>query len=77
MGRIFGYLVGVVWLVFAGVAFKNSSAGWSGQHSDIGFWWAVIACLLTIAALGAFIGTTLHTRQQAFSVSPDERASAD
>ncbi len=54
--------VGVVWLGLAFGAFRNSSAGWAGGHSDLGFWWAVIGGLLTIAALGALIGTWLHTR---------------
>jgi len=28
MSRIFGFLVGLVWLAFAAIAFKNSAAGW-------------------------------------------------
>jgi hypothetical protein len=62
MGRIFGFLVGIVWLVFASVAFRNSAAGWSADASDIGFWWAVIGVFLAIAAGGALLGTWLHTR---------------
>ena len=64
MKRIFGFVVGVIWLVFAFVAFRNSAAGWSGQHSDLGFWWAVIAVFLTIAAGAAIVGTLLHTRER-------------
>ena len=62
MSRIFGFAVGVLWLVFAGVAFKNSAAGWSAQASDLGFWWGVIGTFLTIAAGAALVGTWLHTR---------------
>ena len=62
MGRIFGYAVGVAWLGLAFGALRRSMGGWSAGHADIGFWWAVIGGLLTIAALGALIGTTLHTR---------------
>ena len=62
MSRIFGFSVGVVWLTFAGVAFRYSADGWSADASDLGFWWAVIGVLLTIAAGGALLGTWLHTR---------------
>lgn len=62
MSRIFGFLVGLVWLVFAGVSFKNSAAGWSADATDLGFWWAVIGVFLAIAAGAAFLGTVLHTR---------------
>lgn len=64
MNRIFGYLVGVVWLGLAYGAFRTATAGWDAGQSDVGFWWAVIATLLTIAALGALIGTMIHSRQQ-------------
>ena len=64
MSRIFGFVVGLVWLVFAAVAFKNSAAGWSAQASDLGFWWGVIGVLLAIAAGAALLGTWIHTRQQ-------------
>ena len=64
MRRIFGFAVGVVWLVFASVAYKNSAAGWSGSHTDLGFWWGVIAVLLTLAAGAAVVGTVLHTRER-------------
>lgn len=62
MSRIFGFLVGAVWLVFAAVAFKNSAAGWSADASDLGFWWGVVAIFLTIASGTAFLGTWIHTR---------------
>ncbi len=62
MSRIFGFVVGIVWLVFAVVAFRNSAAGWSADATDLGFWWSVIGVLLTLAAGGALVGTWLHTR---------------
>ena len=62
MSRIFGYLVGVVWLGLAIVALRNSMGGWEAGNSDIGFWWGVIAAFLIIAAGGAIVGTFLHTR---------------
>jgi hypothetical protein len=57
-----GYVIGIVWLGLAFGAFRTSSAGWAEGHSDIGFWWGVIAALLTIAALGALAGTAIHAR---------------
>ena len=54
--------VGVVWLGMSILAFRNSSAGWDAGHSDLGFWWTVIAGLLAIAGLGALIGTWIHTQ---------------
>jgi hypothetical protein len=75
MGRIFGFVVGAVWLVFAGVAFRNSAAGWSADASDLGFWWGVVAVFLTIASVAAFFGTWLHTRPEHHGVvEPVERA---
>ena len=62
MSRIFGFLVGLVWLAFAGIAFANSAAGWSAAASDLGFWWGVIGVFLAIASGAAFVGTWLHTR---------------
>ena len=64
MSRIFGFVIGLIWLVFAAVAFKNSAAGWSAQASDLGFWWGVVGVLLAIAAGAALLGTWIHTRQQ-------------
>jgi len=63
MARIFGFLVGIVWLGLAFGAFRRSMAGWNAAQSDIGFWWTVIGSLLTIAAVGALVGTWIHTRQ--------------
>ena len=65
MNRIFGYIVGIVWLGLAYGAFQTSSAGRAAGQSDVAFWWTVIAGLLTIAALGALVGTTIHGRKSA------------
>ncbi|MCH7890006.1 MAG: hypothetical protein IH921_00745 [Gemmatimonadetes bacterium] len=62
MTRVLGIMAGVGILVLAGFAWDDSATGWSAGHSDIGFWWAVIATFLTIAGLGAMIGTWLHTQ---------------
>ena len=62
MARIFGFLIGILWLGLAFLAFRRSSAGWSAGYDDVGIWWTIIAGLLTIAAVGALVGTFLHTR---------------
>jgi hypothetical protein len=62
MKRILGMGVGVLYLVIAFGAYSRASAGWEAGQGDIGFWWTVIAVLLTIAALGALIGTWIHTQ---------------
>ncbi len=62
MTRVLGMLAGVIILVLAGFTFQDSATGWSEGHSDIGFWWAVITVLLTIAGCGAVIGTWIHTQ---------------
>ena len=63
MGRIFGMAVGVIWIVFVFISFSRSAAGWNAGQTDIGFWWAVIGSLLTLAAGSAFVGTWIHTRR--------------
>ena len=63
MKRILGMSVGVIYLAIAVGALTRASDGWATGYSDIGFWWTVIAVLLTIAALGASIGTWIHTQQ--------------
>jgi hypothetical protein len=63
MKRILGMGVGVLYLIIAyGAYSRASSAGDAGQ-ADMGFWWIVVAALLTIAALGALIGTWIHTQR--------------
>jgi len=55
-----GLVIGVVYLIIAMGAFKNGMGGWEQGHGDLGFWWTVIGCLLTIAGLGALFGTWIH-----------------
>ena len=62
MSRILGFAVGLVWLVFVFIAFRNSMDGWNAGNSDIGFWWAVIGTFLTLASGSALVGTFIHTR---------------
>ena len=62
MKRIIGFAVGILYLVIASGAYRKSASGWDAGHADLGFWWMIIALLLTIAALGALIGTWIHTR---------------
>lgn len=64
MPRIFGFVVGLAWLVLAFLAFRRSAAGWAMDAADLGFWWAVIAAFLTVAAGVAIVGTVLHTRRR-------------
>lgn len=62
MKRILGMGVGAIYLVIAFGAFQRATDGWSEGHSDLGFWWTVIAVLLAVAAMGALVGTWIHTR---------------
>lgn len=57
-----GLLVGVFYLGISFLAYRQSAGGWDAGHSDLGFWWAVIAAFLAIAALTALIGSWIHTR---------------
>ena len=63
MKRIIGMFVGVVYLGLAFIALQRAGTGWDTGYADLGFWWTVIAAILTIAAGGAFIGTWIHTRE--------------
>ena len=62
MKRILGMGVGLVFFVIAFAAYTRASAGWDAGHSDIGFWWTVIALFLALAALSAMAGTWIHTQ---------------
>ncbi len=64
MARIFGILVGALWASFAYYAISRSADGWAAGHTDLGFWWAVIAGFLSIAAAAAVVGTWIHTRAE-------------
>ncbi len=63
MKRILGMGVGVVYLGIAFGALTRANAGWAAGYNDLGFWWTVIAVILTIAAVGALVGTWIHTRE--------------
>lgn len=60
MKKSIGLVIGVVYILVAFGAYKNGMAGWAAGHSDLGFWWTVIGGLLTIAGLGALVGTWIH-----------------
>ena len=62
MKLIIGIVIAALYALLAGLAFTASTGGWAEGHGDLGFWWAVIGALLGIAALGALLGTWLHTR---------------
>ncbi len=64
MNRIFGYTIGLLWLYLAFGAFQRGQAGGEMGYTDMVVWWTIIAGLLTIAGLGALIGTTIHTSQK-------------
>lgn len=63
MKRIMGMGVGVLYLGIALGALSRANAGWDSGYTDIGFWWSVVAALLTMVALTALIGTWIHTRE--------------
>jgi len=63
MKRSIGLFIGVIYILFAFGAYKTAMAGWSAGQSDLGFWWTVIGALLTIAGLGALLGTWIHAWQ--------------
>jgi hypothetical protein len=63
MKRIIGMAIGVMYLGIAFGALTRANAGWASGYSDIGFWWTVIAVILSIAACGALVGTWIHTRE--------------
>ena len=63
MKRIIGMGVGVAYLGLAFIALQRASEGWNTGYADLGFWWTVIAVILTIASGGALVGTWLHTRE--------------
>lgn len=63
MKKALGFLAGLVLLSLAAGAARTASLGWGGGHTDVGFWWTVIAAFLTIAGLGALVGTLIHSRK--------------
>lgn len=63
MKKTLGFLAGFGLLALAAGAARTAFLGWGGGHTDVGFWWTVIASFLTIAAFGALVGTAIHTRK--------------
>ncbi len=57
MSRIFGFVVGAVWIVFALMAFGARSAGAAADQPDVVFWWTVILLGYAGAATVAIVGT--------------------
>jgi hypothetical protein len=62
MKRIVGIAIGLLYVLLSTLAFVTSRGGWQAGHQDLGFWWGVVGTLLGIAALGAIVGTWIHTR---------------
>ena len=62
MNRIIGMAIGVIWLGMAFISLTRANDGWATGYEDVGFWWTVIAVILTIAATGAIVGTWIHTQ---------------
>ncbi len=62
MKKALGFLAGLGLLALSAAAARTASLGWGGGHSDVGFWWTVIASFLGIAAVGALVGTVIHSR---------------
>jgi hypothetical protein len=60
MKRSIGLFIGVIYILFAFGAYKNSMVGWAAGQADLGFWWTIIGIFLTIAGLGALFGTWIH-----------------
>jgi len=65
MKLLIGLSIGALYLGLSFLAFRQSTGGWTAGHSDLGFWWAVIACLLALAGLSAVVGSWIHTRPAA------------
>jgi hypothetical protein len=62
MKRIIAIAIGIAYQGLAGGAFHRALGGWGSGYPDVGFWWTVIAVLLSVAGFGAIIGGWLHTR---------------
>lgn len=61
MKRVVGIVIGIGYLGVATGTVLYSTGSWRAGHSDIGFWFTVIAGFLTIAGLAAIVGTWIHT----------------
>lgn len=70
MSRIFGFVIGAIWLLFSLNAFRASAAGWAEGHSDLGFWYGVIGVLLLIGCGTAIVGTLRYRYEGPKKTSP-------
>lgn len=62
MKKSLGFLAGLGLFALSAASARTSMLGWQGGHSDVGFWWTVIAVFLLVASLAAFVGTAIHAR---------------
>jgi len=62
MKFIIGIVLGLFYTVLVSLALRQSAGAWQVGNADLGFWWAVIGTLLTVAGAGAVVGTWIHTR---------------
>lgn len=60
MSRIFGFVIGAIWIVFALMAVRAASAGSAADQPDAAVWWTVITVFYGLAALVAIVGTARH-----------------
>ncbi|MDP2958617.1 MAG: hypothetical protein Q8N53_19485 [Longimicrobiales bacterium] len=60
MKRTIGLFVGVILILFAFGAYKTGMVGWAAGQADLGVWWTVVGIFLTLAGLGALLGTWIH-----------------
>jgi len=63
MKLLIGVVIGIGYGILVVLAFMTSQGAWQAGSSDLGFWWAVIGCILAVAGSGAVVGSWLHTRQ--------------
>jgi len=62
MSRAIGFALGVVWLIFASMAFGARSAGAAAGQPDVTFWWTVITVGYSVAATVLLVGTARHKK---------------
>jgi hypothetical protein len=75
MTRIFGYIIGVIWIIFTAMALGARAAGAQAGQPDVTFWWTVIGLVYALAATVAIVGTIRH-RPTGPSKGPGKAAAA-
>lgn len=63
MARIFGFAVGVVWILFSIFAFRAGSAAGALDQPDGQFWWSFAAAIFLLAAVIAIVGTLRYRHE--------------